>query len=315
MGYEVEIVLDGKTYNFDKDTAAPPAADGQSGTSDDSAPGEGSDPGHSGTSDDSAPGEGSEPGQSGTSDDSAPGEGSDPGHSDPGEGSDTEEGPAEEPAREPAQEGSDDSGSGEESDPEGGPAEEPVRELAQEDSDDSGSGDDGGPGGDSDENVVWFAPGDHKYDPVANPKYEFVYNPRLGIMQYDIPESWESGELIEDWREGPTSLEEPMTESEVTGGALTGTYAGYYRYTPYQIILVLNEDNATGYLQELDPAWPARPFTYRYVMLEEHPMYDNVYNGMIFAEGDAGGSHNEFVAVSPTILYDPGNEAIFYRID
>jgi hypothetical protein len=275
MGYDVEIVLDGKTYIFNKDTSAPPLAYGQSGIDDEydgwSDP-EYSDP--SDATDDWSDPEYSDPGD-------ATDDWSDPEYSDPGDETDDW------------------------SDPEySDPSDETDGWSAPEYSDPSDETDD------------WSDPGHYEYsNPIANPKYEFVYNAQLGIMQYDIPELWESGELIEDWREGPTSLWEPMTESEVTGGVLTGTYAAFYNYTPYQIILVLNEDNVTGYWKELDPAWPAHPYTYRYIMQEEHPMFDNVYNGMIFTKDNAGESNNEFVVVSPTVLYAPGFEAIFYRID
>lgn len=133
---------------------------------------------------------------------------------------------------------------------------------------------------------------------------------------WQIPEWSESKALIDDWRDGPVSLEVPMKEFEVTEG-LAGTYVGYYKYTPNQIVIVLNEDNATGYCEEIDSGYPADRFTFSLLFDTQHPMFDNMYNGLVLGqcieEGHTEGY--EFVVVSPTILYEPANEAIFYKVD
>jgi len=133
---------------------------------------------------------------------------------------------------------------------------------------------------------------------------------------WDIPMKLESDALIEDWSEGPTSLWIPMEATEVVGG-ITGTYVGYYKYTRYQIVVVFNEDNVTGYWEQMDPAWPAHRFEFYFLFDRNHPMIDNTYNGMIFADcvEDGHSDHYEFVVVSPTVLYEPATEAIFYKVD
>lgn len=134
--------------------------------------------------------------------------------------------------------------------------------------------------------------------------------------EWDIPERWESSELIQDWSQGPTSLWESMKKTDVISG-LAGTYVGYYRYTPNQIVMVFNEDNATGYCDELDSEWPADYFKFSILFDVDHPMVDNIYNGIIMGEStDASNNYSyELVVVSPTILYEPASETIFYKVD
>ena len=163
------------------------------------------------------------------------------------------------------------------------------------------------PGYDPDD---WSDPGDEP-DDWSDPGDELGNSSTLG--DWDIPELWESSELIEDWQEGPTSLWEPMTENEVSEG-ITGTYVGYYKFTSNQIVFTFNEDNLTGYWEETDSGWPATPFEFNFVMDVDHPMLDNTYNGMIFVDCEDG-TTNEFVVVSPSIIYEPQYEAIFYKVN
>lgn len=133
------------------------------------------------------------------------------------------------------------------------------------------------------------------------------------IEGWDIPEWYESSELIKDWQQGPVSLEEPMKSSEVVTG-LSGTYVGYYAFSPYQYTYIFNEDSMTGIVQELSSEGFTTSFTFKYLEDVDHPFMEKSYNGMLFLECEDG-SFPELVVVSPTVLYEPQYEAIFYRVD
>jgi hypothetical protein len=134
---------------------------------------------------------------------------------------------------------------------------------------------------------------------------------------YNIPEIWESLALVDNWSEGPTSLWEPMEEAEVISGII-GTYAGYYQGESYQTILVFNEDGINGYREGLDPEWPdSHRFEYKLLFDFNHPMVDNTYNAVIQTRCIEEGHEDsyEFVVVSPTVLYQPAMEVIFYKVE
>jgi hypothetical protein len=146
---------------------------------------------------------------------------------------------------------------------------------------------------------------DTPYDAWSN-------DPAPGNETYDIPEWWESSDLIDDWSEGPTSLYEEMAPTEVIAG-LAGTYAGYVKFLRHQIVITVGGDS-TGTFRPY-PDEPPIPFEFYYLEDVDHPMVDNEYNGMIFVTMESDTWNLEFCVVSPTALYSPAHEAIFYKVD
>ncbi len=133
--------------------------------------------------------------------------------------------------------------------------------------------------------------------------------------RWNIPEGWESAGLLDDWSKGPVSLGVEMEDTEVIEN-LAGTYVGYRRYSNVPFVFVFNQDNATGTCDEDDPEYPPCHFEFVILFDVQHPMFENMYNGLITGEcTEAGHEENyEFVVVSPTVLYEPMYEAILYKV-